>query len=141
MAGGILEMDFSVEYVGQSPQDMSERLTDVNTNASNRTKQALMETAREVKKDLEKTSPVDTGEYRDSWYVYPAKSEEVWILNEADHAEYVMLPNSQMVGSTKADLPAQGLLHNVKGVARKHSDEYRGNFIEQLQDMFSAFSV
>jgi hypothetical protein len=134
-------VSFDVEHVGQSPQDMSERLGDINTDASNRTKQALMETAREVKKDLEKTSPVDTGEYRDSWYIYPAKSEEVWILNEADHAQYVMLPNPVMIGSSKADLPAQGILHNVKGIAKQHSDDYRGNFIDQLQEMFSNFSV
>lgn len=133
--------EFDVEFVGDTPGDMERRLAETATEGRRRTNQALRETAEEVKEDLEKTSPVDTGEYQDSWYIAPISNEEVWILNEADHAKYVMLPNSKMIGSAKADLPAQGILHNVKGVAREHSDSYRNTLIDKLQEMFSDMSV
>jgi len=132
---------FDVEYVGNSPGDIQERLTDINLEAKNRTNQALMETAREVKADLETSSPVDTGDYRQGWYIWPAKHDEVWILNEVDHAKYVMLPNSRMVGSTSADLPSQGVLHNVKGRAKEHDSGMRGNMAEQLKKLLSMFRV
>jgi hypothetical protein len=128
--------DFNVEVIGDSPGDIEDRLTKVNLEASNRTNQALMETAREVKDDLEDTSPHDTGEYENSWYIYPAKNDEVWILNEADHAQFVMLPNSKMVGSEKADLPTSGVLHNAEGVAKGHSSKLSARIQSVLEDLF-----
>lgn len=130
---------FDVEMVGDGPEGVQDRLTSIANAADARANAALRETAQEVKEDLEDTSPVDTGEYQSSWYIYEVAQDEVWILNEADHAKYVMLPNSRMVGSSSADLPGQGVLHNVKGVARKHSDAHRENMLEQLRDMFSNF--
>jgi hypothetical protein len=134
-------VDFGVEYIGKTPGEMEQRLAETSTAGRRRVNNALRETAEEVKDDLEDTSPVDTGEYQDSWYIAPIAENEVWILNEAGHAPYVMLPNSKMIGSSKADLPASGVLHNVKGVARKHSDNYRGNVIDQLQEMIGELSV
>lgn len=133
--------NIEVEMVGDTPGDIQRRLGDVNMAARKRTNEALMKTAREVKDDLEGTSPVDTREYLESWYIFPAKEDEVWILNEADHAKYVMLPNSRMQGSAKADLPASGILHNVLGVARGHQKGLSNNMAEKLKDMINAFSV
>lgn len=133
--------DFSVETIGDSPGDIESRLSQINLEASNRTNQALMETAREVKEDLEDTSPYDTGEYENSWYIYPAKNEEVWILNEADHAPFVMLPNSKMVGSDKADLPTSGVLHNAEGVARGNSSSLSTNIQQAMEDLIEEFGV
>lgn len=134
-------VDFQVEQIGDSPGDIENRLTEINLQASNRTNQELMETARKVKEDLEDTSPHDTGEYENSWYVYSAKSDEVWILNEADHAPFVMLPNSKMVGSEEADLPTTGVLHNVKGVARGHSSSLSSNIQQAMQDLIEEFGI
>ena len=133
--------DFEVEMIGDSPEDMQRRLAEVNLEAKNRTRQALMETAREVKEDLEDTSPVDTGRYKSSWYIWPVSHDEVWILNEVSHAKYVMLPNTVMIGSNKADLPSQGILHNVKGVARNHNDSLNLNMAEELKRMIKSFRV
>lgn len=132
--------EFEVDYIGNSPGDMENKLSSLGSVARKRTNAALRQTAEEVKADLENTSPVDSGEYQSSWYIQPVDDDEIWILNEADHAKFVMLPNTKMIGSNKADLPAQGILHNVKGVARKHSDTNRANLVEQLRDMFDTFS-
>lgn len=133
--------DFDVEWVGHDPSDMRERFDEINLKVKRRTNDALMETARKVKSDLENTSPVDTGEYSQSWYIMQVDYDEVWILNEAEHARHVMLPNSKMVGSAQADLPAQGILHNVKGVARKHKQSLNSDVAEQLRKMISALRV
>lgn len=132
--------EMGVEYIGNSPGDMQQRLAETATQGRRRVNEALRETAEDVKENLEKTSPVDSGEYQDSWYIAPIAEDEVWVLNEAEHAPYVMLPNSKMIGSSEADLPAQGILHNVKGVARQHMDDHRGNIMEKIEQMFSDMS-
>lgn len=131
--------NFDVEIIGDSPNDIANRLNDVNLAARNRTNQQLMEKAREVKADLEDTAPVDTGEYRDSWYVFPAKRNEVWVLNEADHTQYVMLPNSNFVGKAGADVPSQGILHNVKGIAQGHSSGLASDIQKEINKLISGF--
>jgi len=136
-----VSVDFDVEFVGDSPGDIEQRLADVNLEARNRTNRALMQTASEVKEDLEDTAPVDTGEYRDSWYIWSVSYNEVWILNEADHAKFVMLPNQKMMGSSKADLPSQGILHNVKGVARRKQKTLNLNMAQELKRMIKSFRV
>lgn len=131
--------DFSVEYVGNSPNDIEERLQSLATQGQTRANRALVETAEDVQDDLEKTSPVDTGEYQSSWYMTQVAEDEVWILNEADHAQYVMLPNQNMVNSGKADLPASGILHDVKGVARRHQKSLNLDLSEQIQRLIKSF--
>lgn len=134
-------VDFEVSYIGDNPQDMRDTLSEINLAARRRTNQALLETAREVKSDLEETAPVDTGEYKKSWYIVQIDYNEVWILNEADHAKYVMMPNSKMIGSTAADLPSMGILHNVKGVARSHQSTLNSRMAEELKDMIESFRI
>lgn len=133
--------EFDVEYVGDTPGDIQSRLAETSTTGRRRVNEALRETAEEVKDDLEDSSPVDTGDYQAGWYIFPLEEEEVWILNEVEHAQYVMLPNSKMVGSPEADLPASGILHNVKGRAKTHSDSYRQSLIDKLEDMFGDLSI
>ncbi len=132
---------FNVEYVGDSPSDIQNRLSALGNAVGQRTNAALMETAQEVKEDLQDTSPVDTGEYQESWYIQPVSNNEVWVLNGADHAKFVMLPNRQMIGVANADFPSQGILHAVKSRAKQHSDSYRGNMVEQLKDMVQNFKI
>lgn len=132
--------EFDVEMVGDTPGDIEQRLSQLGASALERTNGALLDTANDVKEDLEDTSPVDTGEYKRSWYIFEAAEDEVWILNEADHAKYVMLPNAIMRGSDKADVPSQGLLHNVKGVARGHKQSLRGDIVRELRKLFQQFS-
>lgn len=132
---------FDVEYVGDTPGDIERRLSQISEAARGRTESGLLKTAHEVKEDLEATSPVDTGEYQGSWYVYPVQYDEVWVLNSANHARFVMLPNSRMVNSASADLPSQGILHNVKGVARGHQSGLRLNMIREFRSLFNRFRV
>ena len=132
---------FDVEVVGDSPGDIQNRLTEIDTSVRRRTNNALRKTAEEVKEDLVESSPVDDGVYQRSWYIQPISYNEIWILNEADHAQYVMLPNTQMINATGADFPAQGILHGVKSRARQHSDSYRQNMVQELQDMIQNFRV
>jgi len=132
---------FDVEYVGDTPGDIQNRLSNLDDATRRRTNAALRKTAEEVKEDLEETSPVDTGKYQESWYIRPIANDEVWILNGAEHAKYVMLPNRQMIGVANADFPAQGILHAVKSRAKQHSDSYRENMVEELQDMIRNFKV
>lgn len=132
---------FDVEYVGDTPGDIEQRLAETSTLGRRRVNEALRETAEEVKADLEATSPVDTGEYQGSWYIFPVEEGEVWILNEADHAKFVMLPNTQMIGSPHADLPGSGVLHNVKGRAKRHKEAYRQGLIDGLTDMIADLSI
>lgn len=134
-------VDFDVEYVGNEPGDIQKRLAELGTAAQSRANAALVDTAQEVQEDLEKTSPVDTGEYQSSWYMMQVAEDEVWILNEAEHAKYVMLPNSNMVNSGKADLPSSGILHDVKGVARSHQKSLNINAAEQIQRMIQNFRI
>jgi uncharacterized protein YegL len=133
--------DFAVEYVGDKPGDIENRLGQLSTQGQTRANEALKEAGEKVKDDLENTSPVDTGEYKRSWYMMQVAEDEVWILNEADHAQYVMLPNQKMVNSSKADLPASGILHDVKGVARRHQKSLNLDLSEQLRRMIKKFRV
>jgi len=133
--------EFDVEIIGDEPGEIEERLSALGTTAQSRTNDALLETAEDVKNDLEQSSPVDTGEYKGSWYIFQVDEGEVWILNEAEHAQFVMLPNSVMVGSSEADLPASGVLHNVKGVARNHKKSLNLDISDMLEELFSEFEV
>lgn len=132
---------FDVEYVGDTPGDIQNRLSSLGTQGRRRVNNGLRQTAEEVKEDLEESSPVDSGEYQKSWYILPVDNDEVWILNEAEHAQYVMLPNTQMINASGADLPAQGILHNVKGRAKQHNDSLKQNVIQELQDLFQGLRV
>ena len=133
--------DFSVEMVGDSPQDIENRITELGGSVPGETNDALLEVAEKVQKRLEDTSPVDTGEYQDSWYIHEVEEEEVWVLNEADHAQYVMLENSRMQGSDKADLPSVGILHNVKGVAREEKKNLNMGLSDAIQNVIDELEV
>jgi hypothetical protein len=133
--------NFDVEMVGDKPGDIEERLTVLGSQGQTRTNRALLESAQDVQKSLEKTSPVDTGEYQSSWYIFQAAEDEVWILNEAEHAKFVMLPNQLMVNSGKADLPASGILHDVKGIAREHQKTLHIGMADEIKRMIKSFRV
>lgn len=126
--------------IGDSPGDIEQRLSRAGIQLGEKTDQKLIEVAEEVKQDLEDTSPIDTGEYKNSWYIYSVKENEVWVLNEADHAKYVMLPNSRMVGSPSADLPTSGILHNAEGVAKGHSTDLSSKIQQAIEEWVSEIS-
>lgn len=128
-----------VEIIGDSPNDIANRLDDVNLAARNRTNKVLMKKAREIKGDIQDTAPVDSGDYRDGWYIYPAKKNEVWILNSVEHTQFVMLPNSKFVGKSDADVPSQGILHNVKGVAKGHSGGLASDIQQAINNLVRSF--
>lgn len=125
-------VDFDFEIHGE------EGIKDDMTKFVNETKgvanEALVEFAKECKDEIESTAPVDTGEYRDSWYIIQAKENLVYLVNNAEHGKYVVFPNSAMVGSPSADLPSQGILHNVRGIIHEKKSEYEASFIQKLRN-------
>lgn len=133
--------DFGVEIIGDEPGDIEKRLSQLGTQGQTRANSALLESAQEIQKALEQTSPVDTGQYQSSWYIFQAAEDEVWILNDAPHAKYVILPNQVMVNSSKADLPASGVLHDVKGVARENKKGLHSGLSDKLKRMIQKFAV
>jgi len=136
--------DFSVEQIGDDPEDLANKLSSSGITLKSEVNDALMETAEEIKAEIEETAPVDTGAYEGSWYIEPIAEDEVWVLSsgdEAEHNKYLMLPNQNFVGSSGADLPAQGIYHNVEGIAKRHQKQMNtsvadkiGRFLKSLQN-------
>jgi len=115
--------DFGVEIIGDDPEDLANRLDSSTAGVKSEVNDALIETAEEIKEEIEDTAPVDTGAYKNSWYIEPIAEDQVWILSssdEADYNKYLMLPNQNFVGSANADVPSQGIYHNVEGIGKKH---------------------
>lgn len=133
-------VDTEVEFIGNSPEDIQKKLEKLGNGASESADEALRETAEEVKADIEKTAPHDTGRYENSWYISEVAEDEVWVLsssNDAPHNQYIMLPNQNFVGHPNSDLPRAGIYHNVEGVAKQHTSNFRRNFVSALTDLFS----
>lgn len=136
--------DFGVEFVGNDPDAMARKLKATATSGRRRTNNALRQTAEDIKKDIEDTAPVDSGAYKSSWYVQPISEEEVWVLSasdEAPHNQYLMLPNENFVGSSRADRPASGVYHDVVAVAQNHQKNFRGNLAQQIQNLIDSLRV
>lgn len=136
--------DFSVEFIGDTPEDMQKRLTALSHAVDEGTDEALLEAAEDVKEDIEDTAPVDTGDYQGSWYIQEIDEDEVWVLsdsNEAPHNKYLMLPNSNFVGSGGADVPSLGIYHNVEGIAKQHQSSLRLSLSNMLDNLFRSFKV
>ena len=133
--------DFDVSFVGAGPEGLDEQIDSLTSGISEKTDEALKETAQEIKEDIEDTAPVDTGDYRDSWYIVEGDEETVFILsdgNAAPHNKYLLLPNQNFVGSPGADIPSQGIYHNVKGVAESHQTGLKNNLSNILMDFFES---
>jgi len=79
--------------------------------------------ARDLLDEFVQTSPVDTGEYRSSWSMERRNKYVVLLKNDADHAPYLVYPNSQMVGARGAN--SRGILHNVRGMTFEKKSEFR----------------
>lgn len=107
-----------VEIIGDDPEEVADRLNRLQYVGRQGVNNGLMSSAVDIKKEIERTSPVDTREYQNSWYIKPVAEDEVWILNRADHAKFLVLPNSNFIGSSGADIPTQGIYHNIKGIAK-----------------------
>jgi hypothetical protein len=115
-------MSFEVETIGTDPAELSAKMAEGFGVTKGEVNDALMEAAEEIKDAEQETAPVDTGDYKNSWYIEPIAEDEVLVLSDGDeapHNKYVMLPNQRFVGNPKADIPSQGVLHNYKGVAKR----------------------
>lgn len=99
----------------------------------------LRELAEEIEDELIDTSPVDTGEYKASWEIREVSPTEIHIVNTASHAKYLVYPNRRMIGSPSADRPAEGIIHNVKGIVLKKKAENRDGLIPNISSLFKGF--
>lgn len=100
-----------------------------------KTDEALKEFAEELKRELEATSPVDTGEYKGAWAIEEVDKNHVVVYNSAEHARFVGLPNRKMIGSSYADDPQEGILHDVEAIAYSQ----RSNMKSTVSDHLSSF--
>lgn len=110
-----------------------ENLTDVKLKmaaAEKAVKESIEDDQEEFTDDLlgklKKTSPVDTGQYKNAWEMAKerGKKSKFVIKNNAPHAKYLVYPNERMVGAEGADKPSRGILHNARGIIFRHRDEY-----------------
>lgn len=134
--------NFDVEMVGDTPGEVSGKLDSMSSGMGDKTDEALLKEAREIKTKIEDTAPVDTGAYQGSWYIAQIDEDEVWILSssdEAEHNKFLMLPNLNFVGSSGADLPAQGIYHNVEGIAKRHRKSFNSNVADEIAAFLNKF--
>lgn len=95
---------------------------------------ALREFGEEVKEEFEATAPVDTGEYRDSWFIVEARDDLIYIVNSADHAKYLVFPNSRFKGHEGADAPARGIYHNIRGIVHSKRSEWEAGLLGKIRN-------
>lgn len=122
-----------VEFIGDSPDDMAQKLMGLGSSAESSVNDGLMKAAQEMKIEIEKEAPVDTGDFEGSWYIEPISEGEVWILSnsrKAPHNQYIMLPNTRFQGHPNADNPATGVYFDVVAVAKGN----RKNILSSVED-------
>lgn len=119
----MVDFDFSIH--GMESLDGS--FAKMKAQAPGKANEELVEVAEELKDEIQKTAPYDTGEYHDSWSIEEISEDTVFLVNDADHAPHVVFPNPVMQGVSTADDPAAGILHNVRRiVAEKQQDVEQG---------------
>lgn len=99
-------------------------------------REGINEFARELKEEIEKTAPVDTGRYKDSWEM-EQKDDGVIIYNTTEYGKYLVFPNQQMRGVPSADDPGRGILHNVRGIVFKNRDTFRDKLKKKVKNFLA----
>lgn len=120
--------EFGVEMHGSD--DIDSALKHKAETAIGGTNDELRDLAEDILDEIEATAPVDTGEYKSSWRIEEISEGEVWLVNDAEHAPYLVFPNSWFreigVGNSV------GILHNVKAIVYS----YRTDIIGRLKHAF-----
>lgn len=97
--------------------------------AEDKTDEHLDAFAEKLLGDIQRTAPVDTGRYRDDWTKEKPEKGVRELINDVPYARHLVFPNSRMTGSPNADVPSEGITHNVRGLVfgRKTAfkDEYK----------------
>jgi len=130
--------DFQVEQIGNDPDEMANKLSSLASGVGDSTNEALLESAREIKAEIEEEAPHDTGAFENSWYIEEVAEDEVWILSDSDaapHNQYIMLPNSRFQGHPNADNPATGVYFDAQAIAKANSNAVRGKTGGFLRDL------
>lgn len=124
------QIDVGMSEVSRTAEEfeLASKATEGNAN------DAVVELAEEIKEEFEDTAPVDTGEYRDSWFLVEAEENLVYLVNSADHAKYIVFPNSRFVGHPGADAPGRGIYHNIRGIAHSKKSEWQQTLIGRILD-------
>lgn len=98
-------------------------------------KDTQRDVAGELKDELVRTSPEDTGTYKGNWHIRE-ESDAVYIVNDTPYWPYLVLPNSKFQGSPSADDPGRGIIHNVRGIVHKYRAQYEAGLINKLKNLF-----
>lgn len=117
----------------ENEQQVIRRLEAADSRITLAVESGQEEFADELVTELENTSPVRTGEYKGSWGT-DEEGDTVYIVNNDPKAKYLVFPNQRMRGSPKADLPAQGILHNVRGITFNKRRSYREKVSSKIRN-------
>lgn len=113
-----------------------QKLQEINDNVVASTQSGSKAYAERLKKEIEDTSPVDTGRYKADWHIEEDKSEDmIYIVNTVPYAKHLVFPNSQFVGSPAADAPSQGILHNVRGIVHSRQAGFLDNVLSAVRSV------
>lgn len=123
------------ELVGM--KDTLDGIDDKTNDAILATVQGGREHAEHLLRKIQMTAPVDSGEYRDDWRIETDKGadDEIHIVNSTDHGPFLVFPNTRMIGSTRADDPARGIIHNVRGIVFSEQKNFRESIIQKLKQL------
>ena len=116
-------VDFDVETIGNDPDEIAGKLAALGAGVGESTNEALLQTAEDIKGQIEDEAPVDTGAFENSWYILEVAEDEVWILSDSDtapHNKFIMLPNSRFQGHPNADNPATGVYFDAEAIAKSN---------------------
>lgn len=111
-----------------------EKLQQINDNVIASTQEGNRVYAERLKKKIEETSPVDTGRYKADWRIEEDESENmIYIVNSVPYAKHLVFPNSNFVGSDKADKPGEGILHNVRGIVHSNKMKFTDTILGAIR--------
>lgn len=124
--------DFGLETDGFG----NEKLQAINDNVVASVDGGGRAYAEKLKKEIEETSPVDTGRYKADWHIEEDKSENrIYIVNSVPYAKHLVFPNSQFVGSSAADDPSAGILHNVRGIVHSEKSGFAKSILDAVRSV------
>ncbi|MFB6236935.1 MAG: HK97 gp10 family phage protein [Halopenitus sp.] len=118
-------------------ENTQSNLTDIDGRVVAAKDDATEAYAKSLLREIKKTAPVDTGEYKNDWRIEERDSDprgDVFIVNSTLHGPYLVFPNQKMVGSEKADDPSRGIIHNVRGIVQGHKMSFKETFASYIQN-------
>lgn len=123
-----------IRFEVENMKETQSKMAAVTSRITQAVKGGQEDEAEELFDEIVKTSPVDTGDYQDAWEM-EEQGDTILLINDEDHAQYLVFPNQRQVGSAKADDPARGIQHNVRGIIKKHEGTFRSKIASRIKSV------